>query len=217
MTRSNRKFSLGAILPQNQRSVIQCTSTAGVGATISFLSVTFLTTTLTLVNDDGNPTRRFSTRSTNLPTSTVVQLSAATVYAPPVNGFNLVQQRQLSESSRGATASSNAGPSPSRSTPPAWTSDVSTQSSGLAPGAIAGVAVGAGCGLLLLALGAFFLWRRRQQPAAAGERIIDGYGSTQGRAVVEMPVKQEAQEMPHGEHAYELPGGEYAHELPNHG
>ncbi|KAK4098498.1 hypothetical protein N658DRAFT_499350 [Parathielavia hyrcaniae] len=80
-------FTLGAILPPNQRSVFQCTSTAGPGVTISLLSVTFLTSAVTVTGEDGTVTRQPDVRSTNLPTSTVVQFPAATVYAPPVNGL----------------------------------------------------------------------------------------------------------------------------------
>ena len=214
---SGRNFALGAILPQNQRSIIQCTSTAGPGETISLLSVSFLTSTVTVTGDDGSVTRQASYQSTNLATSTVVQSSAATVYAPPVNGYNLVKQ-QLSATSTGETSTTATQTSTS-----AATSDASTQSSGPSAGVIAGAVVGAVAGLGLLALGAFFFLRRKRQystvdrteapmPMAEGEgaKYYSTYGSTQGTVVSEMP----AQHQVYGHQVHELPHGMSAHELP---
>jgi LPXTG-motif cell wall-anchored protein len=215
---SGRNFALGAILPQTQRSIIQCTSTAGPGETISLLSVSFLTATVTSTGEDGSVTRQASYQSTNLATSTVVQSSAATVYAPPVNGFNLVKQ-QLSATSTGETSTT----ATQTSTSAAATSDASTESSGPSAGVIAGAVVGAVAGLGLLALGAFFFLRRKRRystvdrteapmPMAGGEgaKYYSTYGSTQGTVVSEMP----AQHQVYGHQVHELPHGMSVHELP---
>lgn len=199
---NGRKFALGAILPQNKRSVIQCTSTAVPGVTISFLSVIFFTGTMAVTGEGGTITRQTSIEFTNIPTSTVVQSSAVTVYAPPVNGFNIVQ-RQVSNTSTGAGSTTATPPQ----TSPLGTSDVMTRSSGLSPGTIAGAVVGAVFGLGLLALVAFFWRRGRRQHSAVGRpELAAGGGSGQGVAVSEMFVKHQAHELPHGEYAHELPG-----------
>ena len=214
-----RNFALAVILPPNQRSIIQCTSTAGPGVTISYVSMTSLTSTVTVTGEDGTVTRQANTRSANLPTSTVVQLSIATIYAPPVNGYNLVQ-RQAGVGATDLGATSSTATTPATTLP--GTNDVSTQSSGpaqpsaLTPGAIAGAVVGAVLGLGLLVLGAFFVRQRYQRHSAVdrpdlatwrgGARDTDG--PPHGLIMSEMPVEERAQELPHGLYAHELPGQE---------
>ena len=110
--KKRRKFGRAAILPPNQRSVIQCTSTAGPGVTISYLTVTWRPYTATITGEDGTVTPQTNVELANLPTVTVVQSSAATVYAPPVNGYNIVK-RQTGVSATDTTATTTL-----RTTPP---------------------------------------------------------------------------------------------------
>jgi len=210
-------FGLNTIPPQNQRTIAQCTSTAGPGVTMSFVSVNFVTTTVTTHDADGSSTVRTGSDLLGVLTSTVVEKSAATVYAPPINGFNIVAQKDVASAAE-KSATSNTATTPST---PAGTSDVSTQSSAstqsgsLAPGAIAGIVVGTVLGLGLLALGAFFIWRKYPRRPAADQpspeavwRAAPGdkYGAQYGPVVSEMPVENQAAiEMPHNIHAHELP------------
>ena len=219
--RNGSKFTLNAIFPHSQRSVAQCTSTAGPGVTVSFRSVVYLASTVTVTGEDGRVTRQTNAQGTSLPTSIVVQSPAITVYADPVNGFNIVE-RQASSAS---TSSRSSITSTYSQTPPSETSAVSTPPSGISAGAIAGAVVGAVAGLGLLALGAFFLFRRKRQHStvdpselAAGEEGARKWYSLspQGGAALEMSASHEAHELQHGDHAYELPHGDHAHELPGH-
>lgn len=229
--KKRRKFGRAAILPPNQRSVIQCTSTAGPGVTISYLTVTWRPYTATITGEDGTVTPQTNVELANLPTVTVVQSSAATVYAPPVNGYNIVK-RQTGVSATDTTATTTL-----RTTPPPppgeASNDMPTQESrgptqlpngadqpgaSVAPGAIAGAVVGAVLGLGLLALGAFFVRQRyrhsavnlkRPKPAAwrgwAGNPHV--HGPSQGPVMSKMPADSLVYELQHGRYAYELPGG----------
>ncbi len=218
-------------LPQDQRSVIQCTSTVGTNTILLYQSVTYLTSTVTVTDADGRTTRQANAQLTNVPTLTVVKNSAATIFAPPVNGFNIVQRQAAgSTTSSGTTssASSTVGSggttttasqgSTQQSEPRA--SDTSAPSSsprsGLTPGVIAGAAMGAVAGLGLVLLGAFLLFRRRRNrpsPVEGIELPAEGQvpepwyyaASPQGRTPVEMSATRER---------FELQGYEYAHELP---
>ena len=175
--------------------------------------MTSLTSTVTVTGEDGTVTRQANTRSANLPTSTVIQLSTATIYAPPVNGYNLVK-RQAGVGATYLGATSNTATTPAITLP--GTSDVSTQSSALTPGAIAGAVVGAVLDLGLLVLGAFFVRQRYRRHSAVdrpdlatwrgGARDTDG--PPHGLVMSEMPVDERAQELPHGLYAHEMPGQE---------
>ncbi|KAK4154600.1 hypothetical protein C8A00DRAFT_42670 [Chaetomidium leptoderma] len=220
-------------------SIIQCTSTATPGVTLSYQSLTFLFDTLTATGEDGTVTRQTNTRNTNVAASTVVQSSAATVYAPAVNGYNLVRGQGQGQGQAGTSATdtgaarSDTGAAATTPPPPGTSSDVSTtqcsgsaaQPSGgaplLAPGAIAGIVVGAVLGLGLLALGAFFVQKRYRHSEAAVDRpdpvtwkggaardyYYNGGGPPpHGLVASEMPVGNQAQELPHGIYAHELPG-----------
>ncbi|KAH6853844.1 hypothetical protein B0I37DRAFT_16860 [Chaetomium sp. MPI-CAGE-AT-0009] len=202
-------YALGAIFQPTQRTVLQCTSEAGPGETISYMTRTSLTRTATVTGVDGTSVET-TVQSTNLPTSTVVQSSPATVFAVPVNGFNIVPQ-QVS----GTGATSNTATTPLSTTDALSATDAPAQSSssGLAPGAIAGAVVGAVIGVGLLALGAFFVWKRKRravnrQEVVAGEEDArkDFYHYSPGAPPSEMPVKHNPiHELPHNGSVQELP------------
>ncbi|KAH6854886.1 hypothetical protein B0I37DRAFT_363314 [Chaetomium sp. MPI-CAGE-AT-0009] len=205
-----KQFTLGAILPQNQRSIIQCSSIADPGVTIPYISVTFLVTSLTRTGDDGTATVQASSQLTHVPVETVVRSKAATVYAPPINGYNIVRQTSSSQS----TASEAASTELPSGTGGAAGSGGAGESGGLTTGAIVGIVVGVVLGLGLLALGAFFVWRRYRRPPFAAPLSEPGmyheeakgyYGSPYAPVRSEMPVESPAQEMEHSPYGYELP------------
>ncbi|KAK3298578.1 uncharacterized protein B0H64DRAFT_78368 [Chaetomium fimeti] len=209
-----KKYTLGAILPQNQRSVIQCSSIADPGVTIAYVSVTFLTSSATATGEDGADTVVDTTVLTHVSTSTVVQDDAATVYAPPINGYNIVRaQATSSETESAATEASSTAPPTGTTTG----SGEAAQSSGLAPGAIAGIAVGVVLGVGLLALAAFFLWRRhRRQHLAVAPSDPDMYHEQPKGYHGVPPYVPALSEMPEGHGAHEMdPQSPYAYELPS--
>ncbi|KAK4449849.1 hypothetical protein QBC34DRAFT_462464 [Podospora aff. communis PSN243] len=206
-------FTLGAIFPPNIRSVAQCTSTLAPGASLSFQSLTPI-----------------SGASTPVPSSTIVTSSAATVFAPPVNGYNIVQRQSATTSTATATRTGTLdGPGGGTGT-----STSTSQSTGTSPGTITGAVVGSLLGLALLVLIAFFLFRRRRKArnaadaaelAGANSAGVDASGtkgfysgSSPASAVSEMPVKHlpPAHELPNDRgDRYELGGQEHQRfELP---
>jgi len=164
-------FQSGTIFPTNVRSVNQCTSTVQPGGTVSYM-------TFTNVNN----------AQTVSPTSTVVAVSVATVFAPPVNGYNIVRRAVDGASSDSSVASTTgtgsagttggsrtAGNSQSTS-PPGGSGlvDPVAQSSGPSSSTIAGAAIGGVIGILLLVAVAFFLGRRRRSSAATTGKVDNG-------------------------------------------
>jgi hypothetical protein len=222
-----RNFELGKLLRHNSRSVGQCTSTAGPGETISYLSVeAVVTSTKTVTGEDGSETLETSKKTTNLLTSTVVDSeSVATIFAPPINGYNIVVARQatVDPSSTGITPlATTPPPAPGASEDVSTQSGASTQPSTISPGAIAGAVVGGVLGLALLALGVYFVRKRYRYAAVASQPDVatwDGgtvtgdyapthYASSHGQgAMSEMPAENRPQELPYGLYAHELPGG----------
>lgn len=186
--------------------------------------MTFLATSVTVTGSDGAETAQETSVLTQVPVNIIVS-DPATVYAPPINGYNIVRGRATSGG--GGTASDTAtvptgevsgtggAPQPSEA----------AQSGGLAAGAIAGIVVGVVLGLGLLLAGAFLVWRRRRRspPVAVAEThqsepgLHDQqhpkmyYGSPPYIPVMsEMPVDSGASELEHTEHSpytYELPSG----------
>ncbi|KAK0643865.1 hypothetical protein B0T16DRAFT_416749 [Cercophora newfieldiana] len=157
-------FSLGGIFPPNVRSVAQCVSTVTPGGTVSYRSIT---------------------ANTALPTSTVVTGSSdATVFAPPVNGYNIVQRQVTSTSSTvstktsGTTATNTPTQTPSESED--GDSGTSTKKSKkISTGTIAGAVVGGVVGFIaLLAAIIFFIRRKRRSaaPPAEGTPELAGGG-----------------------------------------
>jgi hypothetical protein len=219
-----RNFGLDKLLPRNQRSIGQCTSTAGPGETISYLSVeAVVTSTKTVTGEDGTETLETSTRKTNLPTSTIVKDSVATIFAPPVNGYNIVvaPQATADPSSTGTTPLETTTAATTTPPPPGASDDVSTQSGAISPGAIAGAVVGGVLGLALLAVAVYFVRKRYRYTAAASQSYVakwddatvageypSRYGTPYRQAgVSEMSGVSQAQELPYGIYAHELPSG----------
>lgn len=212
-----RNFGLAALPPPTARLNIQCTSTVRPGETLSLLSVTMLTTTATITDRASAVTRQTNTQLTVLPSLTVVQASAATVYGVPVNGYNLVARQDSSidtnrtTSQTAATMASSLPPPP----PAPGSGDGSAQSTGPAPGVIAAAAVIAVIGLALLVLGLFFFVRhRRRRHLEVVLGGVEGMASLkEGSAVSEMPAHNGIHELSLSGYAHELPHGKHAHEL----
>lgn len=179
----------------------------------------------TITNTDGKAQVQSTEAITFVPTSTVVRSSASTIYAPPFNGYNIIKRQNgnTSTANTGANSASDTAALPEHTAPPESTeaSGVTGSSTdGLSLGAIAGIVVGAGFALGLLALGAFFI-RRRYPRAGTGRDRHDelkadskGYNSYQNLSlhdhrqyIAEVLGDTGAHEMPHN-------GGVYAHELP---
>lgn len=193
-------YALGAVFQPTYRHVMQCTSEVMPGETISYMSRTSVTLTVTV----SGTSEKSTVQSTNIATSTVVKSSRATVYAVPINGFNIVHQQ-----------ASGTGLANSTATPPLSTTDTPLQSNNpsMTPGAIAGAAVGAAIGTGLLALGAFFVWKvwerrklNRQGVAALEEGAgKDNHDSKDSGPKFEMPVKHHIHELSHFKSTQELP------------
>jgi hypothetical protein len=185
---------------------LQCTSAVGPGGTISYMSRTSVTRTVT-VNGADRTSHQTTVQSTNVAASTVVRSRTATVYAVPVNGFNIVERQ--------GSGTESSTPSSTATNPPEQSG-----SSGLSPGAIAGISVGAAIGTGLLALGAFLVWKARkrravnQQPEGVAPVGEDGrkddYHYMQviepSQPPSEMPVKTHVHELSHRRSMQELPG-----------
>ncbi|CAK7231220.1 hypothetical protein SBRCBS47491_007857 [Sporothrix bragantina] len=145
-------------------------------------------------------------------TTTVAMTTSATVFAVPVNGFNLAVGPTLALTTLSTQTSTVTTPpasvSPTTSTPATKTTDVAKPSS-LSPGAYAGIAISIVVVVAFLATGAFLLFRRRRQQKQAGER--------EKAAPIEMAAVVETPKILHSEtefndsrgynsEIYELPG-----------
>ncbi|KAK3300460.1 uncharacterized protein B0H64DRAFT_15904 [Chaetomium fimeti] len=217
-------YNLGAVFQPTQKTMLQCTSKAGPGATISYMTRTSLTRKVTITGVDGTVVQP-TVLSTNIPTSTVVRLSPATVYGLPVNGFNIGQRQASSTGGASNTVTPPLSPTGALSPTDALsttdvlsptdvlsTTDTPTQSRGpgLTPAAIAGIVVGAVIAVGLLALGTFFLgrrWAANRRRAAAEEEdpIKDYYHYLQTPKEAEMPIKHHILELPANKSVQELP------------
>lgn len=96
-----------------------------------------------------------------------IQSDPFTVYGVFVNGYNVVATTTSSSSTSSSTPSSvPASITPSTSAPASSTSITSTPStvtsSGLSSGAAAGISIGVAAAVILVAILAFFLYRRRR-------------------------------------------------------
>ena len=159
---------------------------------------------------------------TQVPVNIIVS-DPATVYAPPINGYNIVRGRATSSGGGGEGTASDAATTSAEGTGgPSTQPSEAAQSGGLAAGAIAGIVVGVVLGLGLLLAGAFLVWRRRRlpPPVAVAETYQPEpgmhsqqqpkmyYGSPPYIPVMsEMPVDSGASEMEHSPYTYELPSG----------
>ena len=165
------------------------------------MSRTSVTRTVAVTDGDGT-SRQTTVQSTNVATSTVVKARSVTVYAIPINGFNIVQHQASSTETTSSTATSPLSIITNTPEQPS--------SSGLTPGAIAGASVGAAIGTALLALGAFLVWKRRRavnrQLAEEEARNNDYYYSKGAEPLpFEMPVKNHVHELSHQKSVQELP------------
>lgn len=136
------RFTLHAAFPVTARSIEQCTSRIPPRGTIKLVSLTFVSTGTEM-------NRRVYTVSTT-----------ATVHAPPVNGYNIVQKQ--------ASPSTTTPPLPSATMTPLLSSAPAPHSDGLSEGRLAGVIIGAvGGTVVLLGLLCFGwkFWRKRASKA----------------------------------------------------
>lgn len=189
---SPRKYALNALPAPNTRSAIQwypppplntpnqstnpprSTSLLPVGSTLSFVSVTFTPTVL-------SPATTTTNVLAYIQSSTVVTATAETVYAVPINGYNIVAAAADPEGSPDSRSSST----PTGAGGPTNNSTSTTPTS---PGTIAGAVVG---GLVALALAvalAYFVGRRRSSNRRRSRMLLgDGDGDgDKARAVVKL-------------------------------
>ncbi|RFU35300.1 hypothetical protein B7463_g1049, partial [Scytalidium lignicola] len=97
-------------------------------------------------------------------TATVVMTSAATIFAIPVNGYNFAIQDTTTSQSSAATVSSQSTPTASTSSGVDSQSTSSKTSSSSTPlGDTVGISIGVVLAVLLIAVVAFLMWRRRKQ------------------------------------------------------
>jgi hypothetical protein len=182
-----------------------------VGDTVSYVTVQVVDAWNTITNADGGVARLSTTRTFHLQTPTVVESqrisrSSLTVYAAPVNGYNMV--------TRQAVGTGDA------TTPPGVSFGVLTETGVVSPGVIAGAVVGGVLGLGLMALGAYFIRKRYRHSAAAVDQpdpaAWEGGPDRGGHALPprhgqatmsEMSGVNQPQELPFGRYAHELPGG----------
>lgn len=182
----------------------QCTSTLTAGETLSWEKIYY----------------ESSLGDTWTPTSTTVQSETLTIFGIPVNGFNVVAtSTSILSSSTDAGANTLSSADTTTTAPAASSSTPSSSSSSSSGGtSIVGIAVGASVGAVvgvaLVALTAFFVWRRRSRggrgPVAdgsTGSNSQDAWNSTASASL--------GYYAPGGQHAYELKGSHPGtHELP---
>ncbi|KAK3897159.1 hypothetical protein C8A05DRAFT_39292 [Staphylotrichum tortipilum] len=185
------EYTLNTLPPPTSRAAAQCASTIAPGRTLSHITATY----------PGVSKARWPDEPiAYLPTTTVVQGSAATVFAPPVNGFNLVKAR-----GGGGSGSGSGG-------------------GGLSLGASVGIAAGASlAGVGVVYAGIWLVWRRRRQGRRLrrGQRRMELSAGGEGEegvwsSAAELPEKREAVEMALGVGVVEMPQGREIYELPDH-
>jgi len=193
---------------------------ANLGVTLSYLTITQSIVTATAVS--GSLTSPItSTTSLNLHTTSVVAASAATVYAVPVNGINVLERAIETTAPEdviaGAPTSSTGVQKPSASG-----STLPQSPLGVSPGAIAAAVIASVLSLLFLsALGYILLRRRRQartkvlqhQHDTEEESDMDNYPVLHG-VVCEAPTGLQMLELPHGRLAHEMLVERQTHEMP---
>lgn len=214
--------------------MIQCSSIATSGVTLPYISVTYLPSTVTVTGDDGVETAQETSQLTQVPVAIIIS-DPATIYAPPINGYNILRGQATSSSSSSGGEGVASDTATTSTGAPSETGDASAQSGGLAAGAIAGIVVGVVLGLGLLLAGAFLVWRRRRrsQPIAVADANVQpepewhsqqpkgyytGGGPPYMPVMSEMPVDSGAQEMEHSPSAYgarEMGHSPSTYELPS--
>ncbi|KUI63178.1 hypothetical protein VP1G_10303 [Cytospora mali] len=142
----------------------QCTSTVTAGATLDWEKIYY----------DSAAGDTWST------TSTTVQSDILTIFGIPVNGFNVVATSTTTSSTGSTDTDSGTSSSSARTMTTASSSVPSSSSSSSGSTSVVGVAVGASVGavvgVLLVAVGAFLVWRRRRRGGSSG-RGTEGPGS----------------------------------------
>lgn len=230
---------MAALQPPSDRFYIQCTSTAEPGVTVPYQ--TYIGTE---VPKAGGGEDEVEVILTHTSTETVVESSPLTVYAFPVNGYNIITSEADSSTSTHdgtllLTTSTGDGPAQTDGATADDGSGSSSSEDGLSSGAIAGVVVGAVLGLALMALIAFFIWRKYPRSAAskptdqekpeptpaatgwgaaataggAGVGVGEGGGGGGGQPINEYYAYQK----PPQPYVSEAPVERYAHELPPSG
>lgn len=161
---SNGITSLPPNPPNPSTNPPRSTSLLPVGSTLSFVSVTFTPTIIA-------PATTTTTVLAYIQSSTVVTATAETVYAVPINGYNIIDAAAAAaaapegppDNNRSSSTPTGAGGLPSNNTP-----------TSTSPGTIAGAVVG---GLVALALAvalAYFVGRRRSSRRRS--MVLRGYG-----------------------------------------
>ncbi|ROW02768.1 hypothetical protein VSDG_01722 [Cytospora chrysosperma] len=188
----------------------QCTSTLTAGETLSWEKIYY-------ESGMGN---------TWAPTTTTVQSEILTVFGVPVNGLNVIATSTTISSTATDTSSETISPAGMTTMASAASSSTPSRSSSSSGGAsVVGIAVGASVGaivgVLLVALIAFFVWRRRH--AGRGPVPDGSTGSNSHDARNSNASSFDTSQMRHvrgyhvsdGQHAHELRGSHPAtHELP---
>lgn len=207
--------------PNQSTNPPRSTSLLPVGSTLSFVSVTFTPTVL-------SPATTTTNVLAYIQSSTVVTATAETVYAVPINGYNIVAAAadpEGSPDSRSSSTPTGAGGSANNSTSTTPTS----------PGTIAGAVVG---GLVALALAvalAYFVGRRRSSNRRRSRILLGDGDGDKARAVVELagggvaPAEVSQQQRRgwdddkdstpyrYGAQAHELPSQSQRYEMPVQG
>lgn len=188
----------------------QCTSTLTAGETLSWEKIYYesgLGDTWTL-------------------TSTTVQSETLTVFGVPVNGLNVVATSTSISSTTTDAGAETISPADMTTVASAASSSTLSRSSSSSGGtSVVGIAVGASVGaivgVLLVALIAFFVWRRRRAgrgPVSDGSTRSNSHDAWDSNASTsETSQKRNVREyhVSGGQHAYELGGSHPAtHELP---
>lgn len=130
----------------------QCTSTLTAGDTLSWEQVV-------------------SAGATWTPATTTVQSETLTIFGIPVNGLNVIATSTTASSSSTASSGSvdaGAGTSTSAGTVVTITGTPTPDSHSHTIKVAVGASVGAFVGIVLIAIGAYLLWRRRKRSAVSG-------------------------------------------------
>ncbi|KAK7749675.1 hypothetical protein SLS53_000254 [Cytospora paraplurivora] len=146
----------------------QCTSTLTAGDTLSWEQVV-------------------SAGATWTPATTTVQSETLTIFGIPVNGLNVIATSTTTSSSTTASSSSTsspgslnagAGTSTSAGTLVFYTGIPTPDGHKHTIGVAVGASVGTFVGLVLIAIGAYFLWRRRKRSAIGSNAgMATGYNN----------------------------------------
>lgn len=133
----------------------QCTSTLTAGETLSWEQIVYIT----------------SLGDTWTAATTTVQSETLTIYGIPINGLNVVATSTITSSVSSDAGTGTISSASATATTPGSGSSSSSSGSGSIVGVAVGAALGAVVGVLLVAFGAFLVWRRRRR---GGGRTMPG-------------------------------------------